>query len=86
MLKPLAMCRAMLMGSSTDVSPALRFLRMRIVLEELLDSNFMPPVVCDVLYSVRRKKEVPFAAVTFPLPSAFGGRMSARSAALSGGG
>jgi hypothetical protein len=56
------------------------------VLDELLDSNFIPPVVCDVLYSVRRKKEVPVAAVLLPLPSMFGGRMSALSAALSGGG
>jgi hypothetical protein len=59
---------------------------MRIVLDELLDSNFMPPVVCEVLYSVRRKKEIPVGALAFPLPSAFGGRMSALSAALSGGG
>jgi hypothetical protein len=56
------------------------------VLDELLDSNFMPPVVCEVLYSVRRKKEIPVGALAFPLPSAFGGRMSALSAALSGGG
>jgi hypothetical protein len=86
MLKPLTMCRAMLMGSSTEVSPPLRFLRMRIVLEELLDSNFMPPDVWDVLYSVRRRKEMPPDAPLLPLPSALGGRMSALSAALSGGG
>jgi hypothetical protein len=59
---------------------------MRIVLDELLDSNFIPPVVCDVLYSVRRRKEMPVAVLLVPLPSAFGGRMSALSAALKGGG
>lgn len=63
----------------------MRFRRTRIVFDELLDSNLEPPVVLEVMYSVRRKKEVPVAwACDFP--SALGGRISARSAAHSGGG
>ena len=75
----------MLTGSSTEVSGSFRFRRTRIVFEELLDSNFDPPVVLEVIYSVRRRKEVPVAWLC-DLPSALGGRISARSAAHSGGG
>lgn len=85
MLKPFRMCLAMLVGSSKVVSAVFRFLRRRIVFDELLDSNLDPPVVLDVTYSVRRRKVMPVALV-LDLPRAFGGRISARSAALNGGG
>jgi hypothetical protein len=55
------------------------------VLEELLDSNFDPPVVYDVVYSVRRRKEIPDAPET-GLPKALGARINARSAGLNTGG
>jgi hypothetical protein len=74
------------MGSSSTALPRARFFRRRIVLEELLDSNFAePPVVCDVVYSVRRKKDALEALVEL-LPSAFGGLIKARSAGCKGGG
>lgn len=85
MLKPFSMCLAMFIGSSKEVSAVFRFLRRRIVFDELLDSNFDPPVVLDVTYSVRRRKVMP-VELLFALPSAFGGRINALSAALSGGG
>lgn len=85
MLKLFKMCRAMFVGSSSEVSTCFRFLRRRIVLDELLDSNLEPPVVLDVTYSVRRRKVAPWALVCV-LPSWFGGRISALSAVLSGGG
>jgi hypothetical protein len=55
------------------------------VLDIVLDSNLDPPVVLDVMYSVRRKKEIPVALLV-DLPRALGGRISALSAAQSGGG
>jgi len=55
------------------------------VFEELLDSNLDPPVVLDVTYSVRRRNVIPVALV-LDLPRALGGRISALSAALNGGG
>ena len=84
-MKPLRMCREMFVGSSRDVSTCFRFLRRRIVFDELLDSNLEPPVVLEVTYSVRRKK-VALETWLVLFPSAFGGRINALSAALSGGG
>lgn len=84
-MKPFRMCLEILTGSSTEVSWSFLFRRTRIVFDELLDSNLEPPVVLEVIYSVRRKKEVPVALLC-ALPSALGGRINARSAAQSGGG
>jgi hypothetical protein len=55
------------------------------VFVEVLDSKFEPPLVYDVVYSVRRKNDVP-EAPKIGLPRALGGRIKARSAGCKGGG